>query len=82
MNEVNHGLLTEAQEMEIAAIAREEKRPPAEGVEAMLKVYRLRRLSEYGRAKAKETGMKAKSPSHAERLVGKAIDQTRKAHGQ
>jgi hypothetical protein len=80
--EVQNGLLTQEQVKEIEALAREEDRSSTEVVDSMLKIYRLRRLAEYGQAMAKELGLEPKSEAHAERIISKTIAESRKERGK
>ena len=73
----NGDLLTPALEAEIQSLAKEENRTPMEVVEAALKAYRLQRLAAYGKAKAKELGLRPRSDAHAERIVSKAVREVR-----
>ena len=76
---VRNGTVTEEQLKEIEALARAENRPAAEIVDAALKLYKLKRLGAYGKQNAAEQGLDAKSEAHADRIVSKAVRETRAA---
>ena len=73
----NGDLLTPQLEAEIQSLAKEENRTATEVLEAALKAYRLQRLASYGQAKTKELGLLPRSQARAERIVGKAIRESR-----
>jgi hypothetical protein len=81
--EARNSLPTEQQQNEIEALAKQENRAATPVGESMLRVYRLRRrLSEYGQVKVQAQGLEAKSQAHAERVVNKAVAESRTERGK